>query len=130
MASTLTEIGVDCADPRALAAFWCAVLGYEVLGDDDRDDFVPIGSPAAPEGRHRAGAVPPTIGFARVPEPKRVKNRLHLDVNPVDRTQAEEVERLIALGARRADIGQGDVPWVVLLDPEGNEFCVLDERVD
>jgi hypothetical protein len=62
--------------------------------------------------------------FAAVPEGKTVKNRLHLDLRPVDSSHADEVERLIGLGARRADIGQGDVPWVVLTDPEGNEFCV------
>ena len=60
-----------------------------------------------------------------VPEGKTVKNRLHIDVSPIDSSQDEEVERLLALGARRVDIGQGDVGWVVLSDPEGNEFCVL-----
>ena len=63
--------------------------------------------------------------FAAVPEGKTVKNRLHLDLRPVGLSHAVEVERLIGLGARRADIGQGEVPWVVLADPEGNEFCVL-----
>ena len=67
----------------------------------------------------------PTLVFVAVPEGKAVKNRLHLDLRPVGCSHAEEVERLIGLGARRADIGQGDVPWVVLADPEGNEFCVL-----
>jgi len=69
--------------------------------------------------------VTPTIVFVPVPERKSVKNRVHIDVNPIDRTQAEEVERLEALGARRVDVGQGDVGWVVMADPEGNEFCVL-----
>ena len=59
-----------------------------------------------------------------------MKNRIHIDVNPSDRDQAEEVERLLALGARHADVGQGDVSWVVLADPEGNEFCVLSSRVN
>ena len=60
---------------------------------------------------------------------KSVKNRLHLDVNPTDREQDEEVRRLLGLGARRADVGQtGDEGWVVLADPEGNEFCVLADR--
>lgn len=57
-----------------------------------------------------------------------MKNRLHLDVNPSDREQAEEVDRLLSLGARRVDVGQGEVSWVVLADPEGNEFCVLSSR--
>jgi hypothetical protein len=63
-----------------------------------------------------------------VPEGKTVKNRLHLDLNPTDREQDEEVRRLIDLGARHADVGQGDASWVVLVDPEGNEFCVLADR--
>lgn len=126
MTSKLTEIAIDCADPPALADFWCAVLGYEVQLEED--DLVTIGSPLVPEGRERPGPVPPTLTFARVPEGKTVKNRLHLDVNPTDRTQAEEVRRLLDLGAQHADVGQGEQSWVVLTDPEGNEFCVLDAR--
>jgi Glyoxalase-like domain len=72
----------------------------------------------------RAPSVP-TLVFVAVPEGKAVKNRLHLDVRPIDGPHEAEVERLIALGARPADVGQGRVPWVVLADPEGNEFCVL-----
>jgi hypothetical protein len=72
--------------------------------------------------------VPPTLTFAQVPEGKAVKNRLHLDVNPTDTEQDDEVRRLLDLGARRADVGQGDESWVVLADPEGNEFCVLAGR--
>jgi hypothetical protein len=67
----------------------------------------------------------PTLTFARVPESKTVKNRLHIDVSPIDGAQEAEVERLLVLGARRVDIGQGEQSWVVLADPEGNEFCVL-----
>jgi hypothetical protein len=63
--------------------------------------------------------------FVTVPEAKTVKNRLHLDIRPADGSHETEVERLIGLGARRADVGQGSAPWVVLADPEGNEFCVL-----
>jgi len=82
-----------------------------------------------PEGRNRPGPVPPTLTFARVPEGKIVKNRVHLDVSPTDREQAEEVRRLLGLGARHADVGQtGEEPWVTLADPEGNEFCVLADR--
>ena len=66
--------------------------------------------------------------FLPVPEPKTIKNRIHLDVSATDGDQDAEVERLLALGARRVDIGQGDVSWVVLADPEGNEFCVLEAR--
>jgi hypothetical protein len=81
-----------------------------------------------PDGKNRLGPVPPTLTFAYVPESKTVKNRLHLDVSPTDREQDEEVRRLLGLGARHADVGQGDVDWVVLADPEGNEFCVLASR--
>jgi hypothetical protein len=126
MASKFTELAVDCADPHGLARFWSSVLDYEV--QDEEDGLVTIGSPMAPEGRSRPGPVPPTLTFARVPEGKAVKNRLHLDVNPTDREQGEEVRRLLALGARHVDVGQGDESWVVLADPEGNEFCVLADR--
>ena len=126
MASKLTDLAIDCADPHGLARFWCAVLGYEVQDGDD--EIVTIGSPAAPEGIDRPGPVPPTFTFAPVPERKTVKNRLHVDVNPTDREQDEEVRRLLDLGARHADVGQGDQNWVVLADPEGNEFCVLAAR--
>ncbi len=127
MASKFTELAIDCADPAGLARFWCAVLGYEV--QDEEDGLVTIGSPGVPEGRERRGPVPPTLTFARVPEGKTIKNRLHLDVNPTDREQDDEVGRLLDLGARRAEVGQtGEESWVCLADPEGNEFCVLAGR--
>lgn len=116
MALHLTEIAVDCADPGALAAFWCAALAYEVVGTEE--GLVTVGPPDG------SG---PVLTFAVVPEPKTVKNRLHLDLRPDD--QAAEVARLEGLGARRTDVGQRpEEPWVVLLDPEGNEFCVLAAR--
>jgi len=123
--SKFTELAIDCADPGGLARFWCSVLGYEVQDEDD--GIVTIGPPTVPEGKNR-GPVPPTLTFAHVPEGKTVKNRLHLDVSPADREQGEEVRRLLDLGARYADVGQGDQSWVVLADPEGNEFCVLSGR--
>ena len=126
MASKLTELAIDCADPHVLARFWCSVLDYEVREEDD--GTVTIGTPLVPEGEDRPGPVPPTLTFALVPEGKTVKNRLHLDVNPTDREQDDEVRRLLDLGARPADVGQGEVSWVVLTDPEGNEFCVLAGR--
>ena len=74
----------------------------------------------------RSGPVPPTMFLAAVPEDKVAKNRMHLDLSPVDRSRDEEVTRLEALGATRADVGQsGEESWVVMADPEGNEFCVL-----
>ncbi|MET9794723.1 VOC family protein [Nocardiopsis alba] len=127
MAAKFTELAIDCADPAALARFWCAVLDYEVQGEEE-DGVISIGSPEVPEGRERPGPVPPVLTFARVPEGKVVKNRLHIDVNPTDRDQGAEVRRLLDLGARHVDVGQGEVSWVTLTDPEGNEFCVLATR--
>ena len=125
MTSKFTDLAIDCADPHGLARFWCSVLGYEVKDEDD--EIVTIASMAR-ESENHLGPVPPTLTFARVPEAKTVKNRLHLDVNPTDREQHDEVARLLALGARHADVGQGEATWVVLADPEGNEFCVLANR--
>ncbi|HEY3506807.1 MAG TPA: VOC family protein [Actinocatenispora sp.] len=129
MTSKFTELAIDCADPAGLARFWCAVLGYEVREVDEEDGFVAIGSPLVPEGKERPGPVPPVLTFARVPEGKVVKNRLHIDVNATDVEQDEEVRRLLDLGATHADVGQtGEESWVTLADPEGNEFCVLAGR--
>ncbi len=108
---------VDCADPRSLATFWEQALGWRRTYEHD-DEVVlepPAGSPE--------DGVAPDLLFLKVDDPKTVKNRLHLDLRPRD--QDAEVARLIALGARRVDVGQGDVSWVVLADPDGNEFDVL-----
>jgi predicted enzyme related to lactoylglutathione lyase len=118
MAARLTEICVDCSDPEKLAPFWSEVLGWP-LGERDEDSVELVPPPGWP-----------SLLFIQVPEPKTVKNRLHLDVNATDRDQAAEVDRLLALGAQRVDVGQGEVSWVVLADPEGNEFCVLSRRVE
>ena len=119
MACRVTELAIDCRDPHALARFWAEVLGYAVTGTED--DLVELTGPPG------SG---PSLVLVRVPEDKVVKNRVHLDVNATDRDQDGEVERILALGATRADVGQGpDVSWVVLADPEGNEFCVLRSRV-
>lgn len=126
MSSKFTELAIDCHDPRRLADFWCAVLGYEVREEDE--DGVSISAPELTEGKDRRGPIPPMLTLLAVPESKSVKNRLHIDVNPTDREQGEEVERLLDLGARHVDIGQGEQSWVVLTDPEGNEFCVLQTR--
>jgi hypothetical protein len=119
MASRFTELVIDSSDPERLARFWADVLGYRITEREDDLCFI--------EGDQAEG---PGLVFAKVPEVKSVKNRIHIDVNPTDRDQEDEVARLIALGARRVDIGQGDVSWVVLADPEDNEFCVLRSRVD
>lgn len=128
MTSRFTELAIDCADPHALARFWCAVLGYEVQ-DEEEDGVVTIGATASADELPGPGPVPPTLTFARVPEGKVGKNRLHLDLSPSDQDQDDEVRRVLGLGARHADVGQtGDEPWVCLADPEGNEFCILRSR--
>jgi Glyoxalase-like domain len=126
MASKFTALAVDCADPNGLARFWCSVLDYEVQDEDD--GVVAIGSPLVPEGKDHLGPVPPTLTFAHVPEGKTVKNRLHLDVNPTDRSQDEEIARLVGLGATVVNDNRPEFGWVTLADPEGNEFDVLADR--
>jgi predicted enzyme related to lactoylglutathione lyase len=107
---------VDADDPAAQARFWAAVLDYEIVYE--APDEVVI----AKDDHTYPGLI-----FVPVPEPKTAKNRLHIDLNPDDRDA--EVERIIGLGATQVDVGQGDeVSWVVLADPEGNEFCVLRAR--
>ncbi|MER5487257.1 VOC family protein [Streptomyces sp. NPDC002812] len=124
MTSRFTELSVDCHDPERLAAFWCEVLDYKVI--DRGEDMVEIGSWEPTVEGVRAGSMPPTLVFVQVPEGKTLKNRLHLDVSPIDAGTEDEVTRLLGLGATRADVGQGpDRSWVVMADPEGNEFCVL-----
>lgn len=115
----IENVSIDSISPLETAQFWAEVLGWVIVEDDDDDEVAIQPLPGSPE----AGIVPDVL-FLRVPEEKAVKNRLHLDLRPQD--QAAEVARLEALGATRVDIGQGeDVTWVVLADPEGNEFCVL-----
>lgn len=121
MGSVITEINIDCANTECVAHFWADVLGWQV---QQKDDFLWMSETGDPTD---GGLI---LVFAKVPEPKTVKNRVHIDISPSGSDQAVETERLIALGARRVDIGQGDVPWVVLADPEGNEFCLLRRRRD
>ena len=121
MASILTEVIIDANDPKLVAHFWGEVLGWPVIEDERGLCWT------SATGDHTAR---PMLVFVPVEASKSVKNRVHLDVSPSGADQAEELERLLALGARRVDVGQGDVPWVVLADPEGNEFCLLGRRVD
>lgn len=115
MSSRIATIAVDAEQPRQLADFWCAVLGWQVLEQDDSG--VSIGA---------ADGSWPTMDLLAVPDGKTVKNRLHLDLRAHGTSTAEELDRLLALGARRTDVGQSaEVSWVVLSDPEGNEFCLL-----
>ncbi|GAA1993579.1 VOC family protein [Isoptericola halotolerans] len=123
MACRLSELVLGCRDPRLLARFWCDVLDYVVL--DEEEDMLEIGP------REGFGGPQPTIILSRRDEPEPGKTRLHIDVNPTDRDQDAELERLLALGARPADIGQtGEEHWHVLADPEDNVFCLLRRRLD
>jgi glyoxalase superfamily protein len=123
--SRFIELVVDCHDPERLAAFWCEVLDFKVI--DRSEDKVEIGSWVPTVEDFRARQMPPTLLFIQVPEGKTVvKNRLHIDVCPIDGSTEDEVTRLLGLGATKTDVGQGsDRDWEVMADPEGNEFCVL-----
>lgn len=122
MGSLLTEIVVDSHDPGTLARWWAEVLDWKVIDDPRGISWI------SPNGGYD---VLPLIAFVPGPDGKTTKNRVHLDVSPSGCDQAEELERLLALGATRTDVGQGDdAPFVVLSDPEGNEFCLLGRRVD
>ncbi|REF99473.1 hypothetical protein DFJ67_5509 [Asanoa ferruginea] len=122
MACRIGELVLGCRDPELLARFWCEVLDFVVL--DRGDGYVEVGP------REGWGGSQPTLFFSRRDEPEPGKTRLHIDVNATDRDQAAELERLLALGARPADIGQsGAESWHVLADPEGNVFCLLKDRI-
>ncbi|HYJ66455.1 MAG TPA: VOC family protein [Nocardioidaceae bacterium] len=113
----LRHVTVDCADPYELASFWSRVTGWPVSDEDN---------PGDPEALVMSPAPVPGLLFIRVPEGKTVKNRIHIDWVPTERTRDEEVERLKGIGARvhedhRIADGRG---WVTMLDPEGNEFCI------
>ncbi|MEH1122880.1 VOC family protein [Micromonospora sp. CPCC 206061] len=113
----LRHVTIDCAEPYELATFWSEVTGWSVSGEDE---------PGDPEVLLEAPSPLPGLLFIRVPEGKTAKNRIHFDWMPTERTRDEEVERVIALGAKlyqdhRVADGRG---WVTLTDPEGNEFCV------
>ena len=115
----LSAVCLDAGDHRALAAFWVEASGWTIVDQDDEGTVL-----ASPSGRR------PTLDLFPVPEAHVVKNRLHLDVAPPkDADHAAEVARLVALGANPVEVGQtGQETWVVLADPEGNEFCVLSCR--
>ena len=122
MACRFSELVVNSRDPEALAAFWAAVLDYRVLSRED--GVVEIGPEAG------FGGPVPTLVFAPVADPTPGKVRLHIDLNPTDRDQDAELQRLLDLGAVPADVGQtGDEGWHVLADPEGNQFCLLRTRM-
>lgn len=122
MSVRFTDLVVDTKDAWVLADWWSQVLE------------VPVAEKKEDKGMRWAIINPPdsvsTLLFLDVPEPKTVKDRLHIDLSPHGCDQATELERLLSLGARRIDIGQGEQTWVVLADPEGNELCLLRGRAD
>jgi hypothetical protein len=139
--STAFQICVDCDDPHLLARFWAAALAYEVedhaelvarmlaAGVATEADTAVVGGKRvwrdAAACCDTSGDGRPRLLFQRVPEPKTVKNRVHLDIHVGPDGRDAEVERLAALGARRIGEGQqGPHSWVVMADPEGNELCV------
>jgi predicted enzyme related to lactoylglutathione lyase len=115
MANRWEQIVVDADDPARLGRWWAEALDYRIVHE----------APDEVEIRRTADELPGLL-FTAVPEAKKSKNRLHIDLRPDD--QEAEVERLVDMGARHVDVGQHDVSWVVLADPEGNEFCVLASR--
>ncbi len=118
MALRWQSICIDSTDPATLASWWADLLGWRITSAEN-DEVV-----LEPPARTPADGISPDLVFCRVPEAKTVKDRLHIDLRPDN--QAAEVARAEAMGARRVDVGQGtDKTWVVLADPDGNEFCIL-----
>ena len=117
MTSAILNVTFDCSDARSAAGFWAALTGWNM--HEERTE----------PGHAEYSVGPPEGGFTRlyfvtVPEPKTAKNRLHLDLLPRDRNQEREIERLVALGATVSEAQPPDAGWVVMSDPEGNEFCL------
>jgi catechol 2,3-dioxygenase-like lactoylglutathione lyase family enzyme len=124
MACRLSQLVLKSRDLDVLARFWCEVLDFVEL-DREEGVYIEIGP------REGYGGPQPTLFLIRNDEPKTEHARLHIDVNPTDRDQDAELERLLAAGATPVDIGQpADASWHVLADPEGNEFCLLKTRLD
>jgi predicted enzyme related to lactoylglutathione lyase len=115
----IEQLTIDAINPRSQAEFWQRVLHWNISDDSD-EDLVMLTPPAGVRGE----GMSPDLLFLKVPEVKTLKNRLHLDFRPD--AQDDEVLRIEALGGRRISIGQDpSVTWVVMADPEGNEFCIL-----
>lgn len=125
------SVVVDCHDLAAQARWWAETLDYVIVFEnDDEVAVIPRWARVEPmEDQERFRSQPQGIVFVRVPEDNQVKNRLHLDLAPhTSQERDAEIARLLERGATRVDVGQGDSPWTVLADPEGNEFCVLSAR--
>jgi catechol 2,3-dioxygenase-like lactoylglutathione lyase family enzyme len=113
MTAFIKYVTFDCADPQRMSAFWSAVTGYKVVTAEE--DFAAL---AAPDARGIRG-----ILFWRVPKPKTTKSRMHVDL--ASKNPPDEIERILALGGQRIEFREGNgTSWTVMLDPEGNEFCV------
>jgi catechol 2,3-dioxygenase-like lactoylglutathione lyase family enzyme len=125
MSSRIGQTTFDCRDAYALSSFWAEVLGFRDLPDDPNEPGDEECSITDPQGSHR-------LLFIQVPEKKQVKNRVHLDLEPTDRTRDDEIERVVALGATAIeDLREADgTGWLVLADPEGNEFCILRSQAE
>jgi hypothetical protein len=123
VSARFSDLVIDAKDAYALADWWAAVFEVDVHEKTVEDDGMRLAVVKPPDSVRN-------LVFIDVPEGKTIKNRLHLDLRPLGCDQATELERLLALGARQIDIGQGDQTWVVLADPEGNELCLLRGRFD
>ena len=124
MACRISEVVLKCHDSEVLARFWCEVLDFIELNREE-GVYIAIGP------REGFGGPQPTMVLIRDDEPTNGHARLHIDVNATDRDQDAELERLLAAGAKLVDIGQpAEASWHVLTDPEGNEFCLLEGRLD
>ena len=125
MTARLSHVTADCRDAYALSVFWSQVLGYQEDPDDPNEPGHEECMISSLDGVHR-------LLFIEVPEAKQVKNRLHLDLEPAEGTREEELARLLSIGAREVeDLRRPDGSgWVVLADPEGNEFCILRTRAE
>lgn len=120
MSLVIEGVLIDCVDLDAMTEFWCAALDLEHVGTGPSGGHIL----AAGDGSGR------TLGLLPSGATKTGKNRVHFDLRPLDLDQEAEVQRLESLGARRVDVGQTEVTWVVMADPEGNEFCVLRSLAD
>ena len=119
MVSAVSHTSIDCTNAYEQSEWWKRVLGYVDVADDPNEPGHEECMILAPDGSHR-------LLFIEVPEGKSVKNRIHLDLRPTDRTRDEEVARLLAIGATQlADRRTSEGGWVTLADPEGNELCVV-----
>ena len=121
MYASILNITFDCADAKAQAAFWAAVTGWTTQERDATPGHVEYAVVPPPAG---PAVGTPTLYFTTVPEPKAAKNRVHLDLIPPGDDQQAELARLTGLGARVLDDQLASASWIILADPEGNEFCL------